>query len=664
MIRFILPLLIIISMVPATGASSTAGAVPAAVFGRLPSIRSINISPDGETLVMLRARRDTYHVVVTDLKTRKSRMVMAANPDDFLFDWCRFANNSRVVCQIRQYMVLQAGAGSGIGYYYDGRTIFTRLMAANTDRTNVLQLVPKAKATSVGQKLQWNAINESTVINWLPDEPDYILVQLAREDRTLPSVYRLNINTNKMKRVRKFRTGIARWTANDQGEVVLGTGFNTSGEPIAFSVSSNRFKKIDIRHLLGAEQPSPIAVAEDGKSLWVGANYQSNTRGIHRVSLKDGAVIETLYVNDGFDTDALVIHPETKRPVRITYYSDTLNYHWFDKEAEKQYNELKAALPGHPSWVQIVSANKSRDKLIIRAEGNRTNPAWYLFDATVPTLSMIGKAYADVGPLVDLEYVTYTTRDDIEISAYLALPGSKDAGPYPTIILPHGGPWSRDTDRFDYWVQFFLSRGYAVLKPNFRGSSGFGDRFMVSGFKQWGLKMQEDVMDGLDWMIDQGFTDPERVCVVGGSYGGYVAGVAAYKTPDKFKCVVSFAGVSGLGGLAQRWRAMGQAGTASQRLQSGSSRSQNSPIDNVDRISIPVLLVHGDVDRRVMIEQSRKFSEALEKSGKDYIYIEQENGNHHLSLQSHRIEFFEAMDKFLARHLGKSKNSIAAADSE
>ena len=588
MIRFILPLLIIISMAPA------AGAVPAAAFGKLPSIRAINISPDGETLVMLRARGDTYHVVVTDLKTRKSRMVMAANPDDFLFDWCRFANNSRVVCQIRQYMVLQAGAGTGIDYYYDGRTIFTRLMAVNIDRTNVLQLVPKAKATSVGQKLQWNAVNESTVLSWLPDEPDYILVQLAREDRTLPSVYRLNINTNKMKRVRKFRTGIARWTANDQGKVVLGAGFNSSGEPEVFLVSNSRFKKIDIRHLLGAEPPIPIAVAEDDKSLWVGANYQSNTRGIHRVSLKDGAVVETLYVNDEFDTGALLIHPETKKPVRITYYSETLNYHWFDKEAEEQYNELKEALPGHPSWVEIVSANKSRDKLIIRAEGNSTNPAWYLFDSTVPTLSMIGKAYADVGELVDLDHVTYIARDKTRITAYLALPGPEESGPYPTIIYPHGGPWSRDTDQFDYWVQFFLSRGYAVLKPNFRGSSGFGDRFMVSGFKQWGLKMQDDVIDGLDWMVAQGYTDPKRVCVVGGSYGGYVAGVAAYKTPEKFKCAVSFAGVSGLAGLAQRWRAMGQAGSASQRLQSGSSRSLNSPIDNVDRISIPLLLVHGD----------------------------------------------------------------------
>jgi dipeptidyl aminopeptidase/acylaminoacyl peptidase len=179
-----------------------------------------------------------------------------------------------------------------------------------------------------------------------------------------------------------------------------------------------------------------------------------------------------------------------------------------------------------------------------------------------------------------------------------------------------------------------------------------GDRFLVGGYQQWGLKMQDDVLDGLVWMISQGYTDPDRVCIVGASYGGYVASVAAYTTPEKFKCAVSFAGVSDLNDLAQRWRNTGMTGSASRRLQSGSSRDENSPIANVTRISIPLLLVHGDVDRRVMIEQSRRFAAALKKAGKDYIYIEQENGNHLLSLQSHRIEFFEAMDNFLRKHLG------------
>jgi dipeptidyl aminopeptidase/acylaminoacyl peptidase len=192
-----------------------------------------------------------------------------------------------------------------------------------------------------------------------------------------------------------------------------------------------------------------------------------------------------------------------------------------------------------------------------------------------------------------------------------------------------------------------------VLKPNYRGSAGFGDEFLVAGYKQWGLKMQDDVIDGLDWMIDQGYTDPERVCLVGASYGGYVVGVSAYKTPERFKCAVSFAGVANLDDLSNRWQSNEFSRVAARRIQSGKLRDQNSPLKNVDKIALPLLIVHGDVDRSVMIEQSREFVAALEKAGKEYTYIEQANGNHHLSLESHRIEFFEVMDEFLQKHLSR-----------
>lgn len=153
--------------------------------------------------------------------------------------------------------------------------------------------------------------------------------------------------------------------------------------------------------------------------------------------------------------------------------------------------------------------------------------------------------------------------------------------------MPHGGPWVRDTNRFDYWVQFFHSRGYAVLKPNYRGSAGFGDEFLVAGYKQWGLKMQDDVIDGLDWMIEQGYTDPERVCLVGGSYGGYVAGVSAYKTPERFRCAVSFAGVANLDNLATRLYSSPYSRFAADRIQSGKQLSSSRPWMNSCRNIFP-----------------------------------------------------------------------------
>lgn len=631
--------------------TALADIIPASEFGKLPPIHSMSISPDGSKLVALRAQGDTYHAVVTDLVARKSRLVLAADPDEFLFDWCRFANETRVICQIRKYDVISAALGQG-QFYKEGRTIFSRLIAVDIDGSNVLQLVPPSRATGAGQDRKWNAINQSSVINWLPGDDKHILIQLVREDRLLPSVYRLNIYTNKLKRIRKYHNNVYQWTADREGKIVLGSGVSGAGEYLSYAVKGRRLAELDIKHLRGETLPLPIAVAKDGKSIWVIANYNSDTRGIHRLLLKDASVVETIFQDEKYDARALYLHPTSQRPVMSEYYSTTQSYRWADENIEKQFNELKTAIPGSPSHVSVVGSDNAFNRLLLHTEGNGTQPSFYLYDRAQGKLTMVGSAYSSVGDIQQLESVSYTARDNLEISAYLALPDEKATGPFPTILLPHGGPWSRDTDQFDYWVQFFVSRGYAVLKPNFRGSSGYGDAFMASGYKQWGLKMQDDLIDGLDWMVEQGYTDPARVCIVGGSYGGYAALVAAHKTSERFKCAVSFAGVTDLDELNRQWSNFEDgAGFAGQRLQSGEARDQNSPILNVDKIGIPLLIVHGDVDRRVMIEQSREFVKVLEKAGKSYTYIEQQNGNHHLSLESHRIEFFEAMDGFLSEHL-------------
>ncbi len=218
-------------------------------------------------------------------------------------------------------------------------------------------------------------------------------------------------------------------------------------------------------------------------------------------------------------------------------------------------------------------------------------------------------------------------------------------------MLPHGGPYLRDTDRFDYWAQFLVERGYAVLKPNFRGSAGYGDAFLEAGFEEWGGAMQNDLIDGVDWMVEQGLADPERVCIVGGSYGGYAALVAAFSTPERFRCAAAFAGVTNLDRLVERWRAFELGELAAAHVQTGAERAAASPLEQVERIELPLLIVHGDLDRSVMIEQSRDLVAALEAADKPVRYIEQPGGDHHLSLQSHRREFLSSLEAFLGEHL-------------
>jgi len=317
---------------------------------------------------------------------------------------------------------------------------------------------------------------------------------------------------------------------------------------------------------------------------------------------------------------------------------------------------LRSNLPGKPTRVNIQSLDWTANRLILKTDGNSTHPAYYMYDRSKKSLIALGKDYAAVPQteLTEKQAVSYKARDGLSIPAYLSLPRDATPRDLPTIIFPHGGPWSRDRASFDYWVQYLNNRGYAVLQPNFRGSAGFGDDYLKKGFEQWGLAMQNDLDDGLAWMIDQGYTDPDRVCIVGGSYGGYAALVASFKSPDKYRCAVSFAGVADLDGLVAKWRQFRNGRLASARVQGPASRDANSPIKQVDKIAIPLLLVHGDVDLSVRFEQATDFVAALEKAGKPYRYIHQKNGDHHLSLQQHRTEFFSAMDEFLTEHLASA----------
>ena len=329
-------------------------------------------------------------------------------------------------------------------------------------------------------------------------------------------------------------------------------------------------------------------------------------------------------------------------------------YKWFNDTWKRRYDTFMKAIPGQQAI--IVSTDASGEKLVFSVQGKDHGPAFYLFDSAKPSIVNFGRLYGGLedSRVVAKQPVSYKSRDGLQIPAYLSLPHEGTA-PYPTVILPHGGPIARDSAEFDYWSQFLVTRGYAVLQPNFRGSSGYGRSFMEAGYSQWGQKMQDDIIDGLQWMVTEKIADPKKVCIVGGSYGGYAALVAAYQTPDRFNCAVSFAGVSDMRRLLFGMRNAIGGQRATNRIVTNvkgwSSLENISPITNVDKIAVPLLLVHGDEDDRVAVKQSRDLVAKLEKTGAEYQYLELEGGDHFLSLENHRIEFFSQMDAFLSENL-------------
>ena len=247
--------------------------------------------------------------------------------------------------------------------------------------------------------------------------------------------------------------------------------------------------------------------------------------------------------------------------------------------------------------------------------------------------------------------IVYKARDGLEIPAILTLPPGKEPKNLPLIVLPHGGPQVRDHERWDWWSQFLADRGYAVIQPNYRGSAGFGDKYLKLGDGEWGLKMQDDIVDAKTWAVETGLADPDRACVVGGSYGGYVAMRAAQRDHEHFRCAVSFAGVSDLPEMLKNGRRsiFGKYMREYWEKRTG-DLSDVSPIKFTREFGAPILVVHGKKDLRVPVEQSRDLVDLLQKAGKPVVYVEQPEGDHHFSRMEDRLQFLLEMEKFLDKH--------------
>lgn len=292
--------------------------------------------------------------------------------------------------------------------------------------------------------------------------------------------------------------------------------------------------------------------------------------------------------------------------------------------------------------------------------GGAGNPgAYYYFRPDKRRMELIAHVNEELAPsdLAIKKYVSYVARDGLEIPAYLTLPRGREERNLPLIIFPHGGPFDvRDSSEYDPVSQLLANRGYVVLQPNFRGSGGYGKAFYEKGEGQWGRGMQDDLDDGMDWLVKQGIVDPKRVCIVGGSYGGYAALWGATRNPDRYRCAASWAGVSDLGrqlkfqlnfGISQRYRKdWRQAVLGQDKFDSKSV----SPLHTIHQLKVPVLVAHGKVDQTVPLYQSQLYAEALTKSGKQHEYVMIPDEGHNFSTSVNFVTWLSRLDAFLAKH--------------
>ena len=332
--------------------------------------------------------------------------------------------------------------------------------------------------------------------------------------------------------------------------------------------------------------------------------------------------------------------------------------HWFDTRYARLQAALDASMPDH---VNVIQPNPS-DRVLVYSFSDKDPGRWYLLNTKTMSMKLVAQRIAGIDParMQPMQTLHYPSFDGLSVPAYLTLPG-KPAGPAPTVVLIHGGPQLRDRWQFDAEVQILAAHGYAVFQPQFRGSAGFGKHFEEAGYGQWGQAMQEDINAGVKYLIDQKIADPQRLCIVGGSYGGYAALWALAKDPQLFKCGASIAGVSDLRRMLHDDSDMSRNAIAReivrQRLGDASQMKATfdsvSPVKHADRIVAPLLLVHGDLDQRVPVSHGKEMHEALTGLNKDVVWIEFPDERHGISRPQNLRIYYDALFKLLERTIGK-----------
>lgn len=615
-------------------------------YAGLPNHAMVRLSPSGRYFAAKFQLDDRYGLVVYDLENRgQPPFLMSAGETEVR--WHQWASDERLLVSVQR--ALRRGLiGAG--------TMETRLVAVDPDGGNGQLLTPRPKRGEGGVQIG------DVVVDLLPSDPDHILMSFNAEDPQRPRLYQVNVHSARRSQVAPGRSGIWNWSVDQQLRPRIGTGpVETSTWRISHRAPDSRRWETLLEYPVDSGQVfRPVLFDfDDPDLLYVLSDHDNGVAGLYSYRLSARKFIDQLYQHPERDVTGVRTTPDGRRIAGVMFADDEDYSVWFDERYAGLAARISAHLPGRR--IAIGSTSHDLSRIIALVSAADMPPRYYLFDAGNDQLTYLAPTYPELEarPLARIRPIEYEARDGLTIPGYLTLPPGIDgqpATPLPAVVLPHGGPHARDYADFDPLLQMLASRGYAVLQMNFRGSSGYGTEFEVAGYRQWGQAMQDDVTDGTRWLVEQGIADPRRICIVGGSYGGYAALMGAAREPGLYACSVSINGVSDLPRMVNYLHQFIGGRTAALFITGGTWQEQrqlrdNSPVHRADDIVAPVLLVAGSLDRVVPPEQTRVMARALRRAGKEHELVELEGGGHNLARADHRLAYFSALDRFLAQHL-------------
>lgn len=501
----------------------------------------------------------------------------------------------------------------------------------------------------------------TSLIDDLEEQPGVVMIGMNKRNPEVFDPYRLNIETGELTLLAENPGNIQGWMTDHDGRLRVATaivdGVNT--QILYRDTEDEPFKPVlttNFRDVVSFMEFTP-----DNKEVYAATNLHRDKTILVRMNPATCEELEVLYENERYDIASISYSRKRKKLLSVycTGHKEPVR-HYFDAEEEQLRQRIKAHFPNQRYG--IADTDKAEANYLIYVGGDRTRGSYWHYNA----LTDEAKKIADLAPWIKsdemnaMHPVCYTTRDGLQIEAYLTLPDGltpDTAKQLPIVVNPHGGPWARDCWGYSSEVQFLSNRGYAVFQMNFRGSTGYGRHFLEASYKQWGLKMQDDITDGVKWLIEQGIANPNRIAIYGGSYGGYATLAGLTFTPDLYACGIDYVGVSNLFTFMQTippyWRPMlemmyEQVGHPEHNAD---QLAATSPALHADKIKVPLFVAQGANDPRVNKAESDQMVEALRQRGVVVEYMVKDNEGHGFHNQENRFDFYRAMERFLKAHL-------------
>ncbi|MDT0596286.1 alpha/beta hydrolase family protein [Glaciecola petra] len=594
-----------------------------------PALTRVSLSPNGERIVIMRStsKDGDYIVEVRETANLKKDPVLFAS-DKMEMQSVSWLNDELLLIGFRQ----------------------------NIQDGNRNYWVSKSGIVNADGKGKWRIPfpkdNQASfsVVSTMRQDKEHILLNYDINNNRYPDVIKYNIYTGRTQTVfrgnSKFSSGLR---ADYDGVIRAASSYDlaeNSFDQYARIDKDSEWQLVFKDRAENRENLSFLAFSkEKPEELYVLANRGQDTAGIYIYNLKTEEYSERLFGLESVDAGGVILSSkEADRGTLLgfSYTAKNPSAVWLDEYEEGLRESVKGVFPG--KQVFFNSRSEDDNQIVLYTEADKDPGTYYLL-SNKKDLQVIGER----NPLVDrdllgsVKYIKYKARDGLKIPSYVTIPvvGKK---PYPLVVMPHGGPWVRDEIIYDEWAQLLASHGYMVLQANYRGSTGYGLNHWKLGDNQWGMTMQDDLDDGAKFLIDRGLADPDRVGIFGWSYGGYAAFAASVRENGPFACALAGAGVSDLDRIGASLFNQGRYG----RIFQGKTVSGVSALQRAEKITMPLFIVHGSIDQRVPVEQSRIMVDKLKKIGKPHTYMELEGADHFSNTlyYRHKAEFYPAMIDF------------------